>query len=187
MTGKEKRTSPPYINNASDLVVNGMKTIYIVGGAMGVGKTTVCQRLKTTLQNSVFLDGDWCWDAHPFQVTEETKRMVLQNICFLLNQFIRCSAYDHIIFCWVLHEQTILDAILAGVDSAGCRVKNISLLCDEACLRERLRGDISRGLRTEDVVARSVSRLPCYSRLATDKIDTSRKTVGEVVQEILRL
>ena len=40
---------------------------------MGAGKTTVSQQLKKKLPNSVFLDGDWCWDANPFQVTEETK------------------------------------------------------------------------------------------------------------------
>lgn len=50
-----------------------MKKIYLIGGAMGVGKTTVAQILKTKLSNSVFLDGDWCWDSDPFQVTEETK------------------------------------------------------------------------------------------------------------------
>ena len=49
-----------------------MKTLYMIGGTMGVGKTTVCQQLKQDLPNSVFLDGDWCWDANPFQVTDET-------------------------------------------------------------------------------------------------------------------
>ena len=39
-----------------------MKTIYLIGGTMGVGKTTVSQQLKKELPNSVFLDGDWCWD-----------------------------------------------------------------------------------------------------------------------------
>ena len=39
-----------------------MKTLYMIGGTMGVGKTTVCQLLKHDLPNSVFLDGDWCWD-----------------------------------------------------------------------------------------------------------------------------
>lgn len=34
-----------------------MKNLYLIGGAMGVGKTTVCQRLKLKLNNSVFLDG----------------------------------------------------------------------------------------------------------------------------------
>ena len=69
-----------------------MKKIYLIGGAMGVGKTTVAQILKTKLSNSVFLDGDWCWDSDPFQVTEETKIMVIDNISHLLNNFIHCSA-----------------------------------------------------------------------------------------------
>ena len=64
-----------------------VKTLYMIGGTMGVGKTTVCQQLKQDLQNSVFLDGDWCWDASPFQVTDETKAMVMDNICHLLNNF----------------------------------------------------------------------------------------------------
>lgn len=46
---------------------------------MGVGKTTVSQNLKIKLRNSVLLDGDWCWDMHPFQVTEETKNMVINS------------------------------------------------------------------------------------------------------------
>ena len=61
---------------------------------MGVGKTTVCRRLKVLLPNSVFLDGDWCWDMHPFQITEETKAMVLDNICHLLYNFLGCSAFQ---------------------------------------------------------------------------------------------
>lgn len=111
-----------------------MKRTYIIGGTMGVGKTTVCQELKKRLPASVFLDGDWCWDMHPFQVNDETKRMVLQNITFLLNQFIRCSAYENIIFCWVMHEQSIariplyplLDTI--KIDTTG---KSISQICNE--------------------------------------------------------
>lgn len=40
---------------------------------MGVEKTSTCQILKTNLPDSVFLDGDWCWDMHPFQVTPDWK------------------------------------------------------------------------------------------------------------------
>ena len=71
-----------------------MKKLYLIGGPMGVGKTAVGQALKRMLPNSVFLDGDWCWDANPFQVTEETKAMVMDNICHLLNNFLRCTAYE---------------------------------------------------------------------------------------------
>lgn len=61
-----------------------MKTLYLIGGPMGVGKTAVGQRLKARLQRSIFLDGDWCWNANPFTVTEETKAMVMDNIIHLL-------------------------------------------------------------------------------------------------------
>ena len=94
---------------------------------MGIGKTTVCQHLKKELFNSVFLDGDWCWDASPFQVTDETKGVVLDNITHVLNNFIRCSAYENIIFCWVMHEQSIIDTILKKLDLSNCRVRSISL------------------------------------------------------------
>lgn len=163
-----------------------MKTLYLVGGTMGVGKTSVCRHLKMKLQNSVFLDGDWCWDAHPFTVTEETKAMVLNNICFLLNQFLHCSAYDHVIFCWVLHEQSILDTILARLDTTNCKVKPISLLCSEAELKARLLRDVADGIRTQEVVARSVARLPLYSRLNTIQIDTTGQTPAQVAEEIVR-
>jgi broad-specificity NMP kinase len=164
-----------------------MKKIYLIGGTMGVGKTTVCQHLKMKLSNSVFLDGDWCWDMHPFQVTEETKKMVLQNICFLLNQFIHCSVYENIIFCWVMHEQSIIDTILASIDKRNCEVKIVSLVCNEQTLRNRLEKDIDKGLRSEDVIARSISRIPYYESLNTIKIDTSSKNIVEIVFEIADL
>lgn len=68
-----------------------MKTLYLIGGTMGVGKTTISKQLKQELNQSVFLDGDWCWDMHPLIVNEETKAMVLDNICHLLNNFIHLS------------------------------------------------------------------------------------------------
>ena len=161
-----------------------IKTLYLIGGTMGVGKTTVCQRLKMTLHNSVFLDGDWCWDANPFQVTEETKTMVLDNICYLLNSFLRCAAYEHVILGWVMHEQTIIDHITANLNMDNCAVRSISLVANEACLRERLLKDVAQGRRTADVVERSIPWLPLYLQLNTIKIDTSNKSVQQIVDEI---
>ena len=75
-----------------------MKKLFLIGGTMGIGKTAVCQILKRKLKNSVFLDEDWCWNSDPFKVTEETKSVVMKNICFLLNNFLRCSEFDNIIY-----------------------------------------------------------------------------------------
>ncbi len=161
-----------------------IKTLYLIGGTMGVGKTTVCQRLKMDLPNSVFLDGDWCWDANPFQVTEETKTMVLDNICYLLNSFLRCSAYEHVILGWVMHEQSIIDHIIGNLNIENCAVRSISLVANEACLRERLLKDVAQGRRTADVIERSISRLPFYRQLNTVKVDTRNKSVQQIVDEI---
>ena len=163
---------------------NDMKNLYIIGGTMGVGKTTVCQQLKKQLNNSVFLDGDWCWDASPFRVTEETKAMVTENICFLLNNFLRCSAYENVIFCWVMHEQSIIDSILERLGTDNVSVKCVSLICSEATLRTRLQKDIKAGIRTPDVLERSLARLEKYASLNTVKINTDGKTVNEIAEEI---
>lgn len=161
-----------------------MKKIYLVGGAMGVGKTTVCQQLKKDLPQSVFLDGDWCWDANPFQVTEETKTMVEKNICYLLNNFLHCSVYENIIFCWVMHEQTIIDSILNKLDTENCIVYCISLIADENSLRDRLASDVLNGIRNVDIIEKSVARIQLYNTLDTIKIDTSKKSVQMIVDEI---
>ena len=164
-----------------------MKTLYLIGGTMGVGKTTVSQQLKQDLPNSVFLDGDWCWDASPFQVTEETKTMVTDNICYLLNSFLHCSVYENVIFCWVMHQQSIIDSIVEKLDVQKCNVKCISLVTDEINLRERLTADVEKGIRTADVVDRSVTRIPLYQTLDTIKIDTSNKTIQMIADEIAQL
>lgn len=164
-----------------------MKTLYLIGGTMGVGKTTVCRELKNQLPRSVFLDGDWCWDMNPFVVTEETKAMVLDNITTLLKNFLRCSAYDHVIFCWVMHQQAILDQILSRLDLTDVTVVPVSLVCSQEVLLQRLNQDVSAGLRQPDILLRSPQRLPLYDALDTHKIDTSYAAVPEIVQAILRL
>ena len=150
------------------------KKLYLIGGAMGVGKTTVSQILKKKLDRAVLLDGDWCWDGDPFVVTEETKEMVLKNICFLLNGFLHCSAYDNIIFCWVMDQQETISRILSGLDLSRCDVKNISLVCSRKALEERLGPDIEKGIRQPDILERSLERLGRYEGLDTVKIDVSR-------------
>jgi hypothetical protein len=123
---------------------------------------------------------------HPFQVTEETKQMVLENICFLLNSFIKCSAYENIVFCWVMHEQTIIDYIVSRLDTSDCKVHSISLVCSEQALQARLRKDVDAGIRTEDVIRRSIERIPFYKKLNTYKVDVSKITPVQVADLIIR-
>ena len=162
-----------------------MKHVYLIGGTMGVGKTTTCQILKEKLPSSVFLDGDWCWDASPFVATEETKAMVMDNICHLLGNFIRCSAYEHVIFCWVMHEQSIIDDLVSRLDLSECALHCISLICSEEALRHRLARDVASGTRRADVIERSAARIPLYDRLDTVKVDVSNISPETAAEKII--
>lgn len=162
-----------------------MKRVILVGGTMGVGKSTVCHELNHYLGKSVFLDGDWCWDMHPFVVNDETKAMVMNNICFQLNQFIHCSTIENIIFCWVMHEQSIIDEIRTRLDD--CEVISISLICNEETLAARIQKDIKKGKRDQSVIQRSIERLHLYESLDTHLVDVSLLNVEETVLQIMDL
>ena len=150
-----------------------MKNLILINGTMGVGKSMTGKALQSLLPNCAFLDGDWCWDARPWIVTDETRAMVMGNIAFLLNSFLSCSAYQNIVFCWVMHEQSILNAVLAALNTTNCQVHKFSLLCAEQALTTRLEKDIAAGLRDPDILARSLPRLANYAAMDTQKIDVT--------------
>ncbi len=161
-----------------------MKRLYLIGGPMGAGKTAACRCLQKRLERSVFLDGDWCWDAHPFQVTEETRAMALDNVAHVLNNFLRCSAYDHVIFCWVLHRQEIWEDLLSRLDADGCAVTKTALVCSPEALRQRVEPDVSAGLRAPDALERSLACLPLSGALDVPLLDTTALTPEETASAI---
>ncbi|MFG1610977.1 AAA family ATPase [Actinoplanes sp. NPDC049265] len=161
-----------------------MKRIIIVGGTMGVGKTATGRELQKIIPRNVFLDGDWCWDMRPFVVTDETIRMVEDNIAHLINNFLACAEFENVIFCWVLHEQKILDNLIARLNHDGWAIHCFSLISDARALAERLRHDIATGKREPDIIDRSVARLPLYGALDTAKIDVSAISPIDAAQRI---
>lgn len=163
-----------------------MKNLLLIGGTMGVGKTTTGKILKKKLSNAVYLDGDWCWDADPFVVTSETKEMVINNITHLLNNFLSSTAYQNVVFTWVMHEKSIIDDILSRLHLDDVRVFSFSLVSSEEALIKRLTNDIRSGIRSGDIIERSIQRIPLYENLPTIKIDTSEKTPDEAASEIIQ-
>lgn len=110
---------------------------------MGVGKTALCRELKKLAAPCAFLDGDWCWDMEPFQVTEETKALVQGNI--------------------------------------------VTLLAREETLRRRIGGDVAAGLRTWDVLGRSLERLACCRELESALLWTDGLTPAQGARRVWEL
>lgn len=164
-----------------------MKNLIFINGTMGVGKTTISKELQKLLPNCIFLDGDWCWDMSPFIVTDETKKMVLDNISHLLNNFISCSEYKNIIFCWVMHEESILNDVLSRLNKDDCMLHKFSIVCSEQTLISRITKDINQGIRKNDVIERSVPRLKNYFQMDTQKIDVNHISAKEAAEKIYKL
>lgn len=161
-----------------------MKKLIILNGTMGVGKTTVGKLLMQKLQPSVFLDGDWCWDMNPFVVNEENKAMVLDNITHLLKAYLNNSGFEYVIFCWVIHQEEIFNQILAPLCGIDFELHQITLMCSETALRNRLEADVKNGIRQPDVIERSVARLSLYEKMDTVKIDVSNISAWQAAEQI---
>ena len=159
----------------------------MISGTMGVGKSSVCAELNKQLPKSVYLDGDWCWNMDPFVVNKETKAMVIKNICFMLNSFLRCSELENVIFCWVMHIKEIQDEILSALDLSNVRVICVSLICSSQELEKRLMTDISGGRRETDIIEKSLSRLSLYNSLGNMLLDTTALTPQDTAAKIATL
>lgn len=164
-----------------------MKKLIIINGTMGVGKSATCKELYKKMKNSVWLDGDWCWMMNPFIASEENKKMVEDNITYLLRNFLSNTSFEYVIFNWVIHLEEIFDMILDRLKDLEFEVIKITLLCSEESLKNRILKDVEVGLREEDCVDRSVERLKLYRDMNTIKIDTSSIAISEVVDKIVHI
>lgn len=157
-----------------------MKRLILINGTMGVGKTAVCRELLPLLQPGVFLDGDWCWNMEPFQVTEETRQMVMENCAFLLRQFLHCSAYETILFGWVMHLESIQRDLLSRLLPGGdWELYLFTLRASDSVLQKRLEQDVQAGLRKRDVIRRSLERQELYASMRTVPVQTDGMSPAE--------
>lgn len=160
-----------------------IKTLILINGCMGVGKTSVARALYRRLPRSVWLDGDWCWMMNPWVVSERNKRMVEDNITYLLRSFVSNDSLDYVVFSWVMHRPEIIEGLLERLADLPCEVHRISLVCSEEALRARMLADG----RDDDVVEESLRRMPLIRRMDTRQIDTTDLPVTGAVDAILRI
>jgi adenylate kinase family enzyme len=163
-----------------------MKKLIMINGTMGVGKSTVSEQLSDQLMPSVYLDGDWCWKMNPWVFTEENKKMVIDNITHLLNAYLANSSFEYIIFCWVMHQESIFHDILSRLNG-DYELHKLSLICSEEILRAHILQDVQKGIRTIDSIEGSIARLQLYKKMDTTKIDVSSLNASEAAEQIARM
>ncbi|KAI4447945.1 hypothetical protein C823_002464 [Eubacterium plexicaudatum ASF492] len=73
------------------------------------------------------------------------------------------------------------------MQTEDCLVHTISLICDADSLRKRLKKDIDAGIRSEDVIQRSIARIGLYEKLDTEKIDVTHITPEHAAERIVNV
>ncbi len=162
-----------------------MKKLIFINGTMGVGKTTTAKLLKQKITPSVYLDGDWCWDMSPFQVTEKNKTMVMENICFLLRSFLKNDSFEYVIFSWVIPNEIIFKTIISSLKDLSFQEYRFTLTCSDKALCSRLEKEIQAGHRTKDIIERSLAYQKLYQDMKTEHIDVSNISAKEAAEKIM--
>lgn len=164
--------------------------IYIIGGAMGTGKTCVAEQLKKSLYNPVVIDGDNLWNSSAVSFGDVQKRLVIKNIHSVINNCIETKAYSNIIFTWVMHNESIIKEVLGGLKlDENCCVSTFTLTARRDVLKKRLSSDIESKKRKNDgIIVRAFDRLESTKGIPNKisiKIDTSNKSPANVAKEII--
>ncbi|KJU73014.1 AAA family ATPase [Clostridium baratii] len=160
------------------------KKLIIINGVMGVGKTSISRNLYKKLENCFWLDGDNVWMMNPFVVDEENKNMVLNNIIYIINNFLDNSNSKYVVFNWVIHTDEIMNDILNKINLIDVDVYKITLMCNKEELIKRINKDVELGIRDEDNIRRSLDKYDMYNKMNTIKFDTSNKSIDDIVRDI---
>ena len=161
-----------------------MKKVIILNGPIGVGKTTVGKMLCNKLNKSAFLDGDCCFDLHPFVANKETKNMAIDNITYMIKNYLKCTHCDFVVFNWVMDQIDVYQKIIDNIDSPNIRLYEITLFCSESALEDRWFKDTICEWRNDEWLSVSKKSLTYFAGLDTFKVDTSNKKAGDIVEEL---
>ena len=133
-------------------------------------------------------DGREAMDAVAQVVARHARQLMpplpVDNICAMLGNFLRCGAWENVVFCWVMQDKAIAENILRRLDLTDVNARLFTLMVSEKALRARLEADVQSGKRERDVIERSVARLPLYERMDTEKIDTDALTPDQIAEII---
>lgn len=159
------------------------KKLIIINGTMGIGKSSICKEILKRLKYAVWLDGDWCWMMNPWIITEENKKMVEENIVFLLRNFLNNPTYRYIVFSWVIHKNEIYDILLNPLKDLDFEVDKITLMVNKNELINRLKKDS----RDKESIKKSINRLEKYRSIDSVKIDISEDTPETAAEKIIEI
>ena len=160
-----------------------LKKLIILNGAMGVGKTSVGRALNKRMYGSAWLDGDWCMMMNPLDLTGENQKIFLDNVHFILHNYVSGEAFEYVIFSWVLPRDEMVNYMIKRLSDQEFQTLRITLLCEDNTLIERMKY-AGRDMAT---IGKSIAYQEVLRSSDTVQIDTTNLSEGETVEEVLRI
>jgi broad-specificity NMP kinase len=159
-----------------------MKTIYLVSGPLGAGKTSLSKYIAQASANCVFLDGDALFfplDTISRLSWEERLQLTWENILSVTRNYVKADC-DVVIDLVIEGE---LQWFIKSVSDLDVQIKYIVLVADEKTLAEQLekRGEPQYLGRSLDILKKQLAdpaNQPYF-------FDATHKSTVEIAEEFL--
>ena len=175
-----------------------MKRLIIISGGMGVGKSSVSLALVNSIVNSVFLDGDYCCQqGDEWIFDDETKKLALDSIVYVLKNHFKNRAFENIVFCCPLHKVEDFIFIKENIVKlyTDVEVNEFSLVAKDNILYERISARCKMRAKSNNSLVDDKNILQLYEGALKQQdllkcraeciIDTSNKSLDEIVDIII--
>ena len=161
--------------------------IIIINGSLGVGKSSVSEKLHQKFDKSVYLDGDEIGNVHPFEIYDAARIEHLYRTLELLVGFHQKYGYHNFVINYVFESSGSLQDLLDLLRPLDARIRTYWLTCDEKEQARRIQGRQRSDLDWE--LSRFVELQRIQAKAAQDgfigiELDTTGLSSLEVAEKI---
>ena len=168
-----------------------MKTLVLLGGPPGVGKTSVLHYLENNIPACGILDADDVWRVSSDIAVEQNRTIAHANVISAADGYL-VAGCQTVIVSWVFARAALYEPLIHGLQNKIDQIKQIYLTADPETLSSRIRERRSKAAKAypqsvEELIDYSLDRQALIASLPFQKIDTSHLSSEEVGRTLLSL